>query len=125
MDRYGPAGSFMVQTVAVLLLWACLSCAPPTQSPGISPAATRWPDPAFSADRQCRGGYAVEDLQRYLPRARVALWLPGTQSVDLDQARQCITLSVESVGGGRLAELVVRGVAVPRRAVLLTLSTSR
>jgi hypothetical protein len=125
MCRYGSAGSFMVQTVAVLLVWACLSCAPPHQSPGVSPAPTRWPDPAFSADRQCRGTHSVEQLQRYMPRARVALWLPGTRSVDLDQARRCITMSVGSVGGGRLAELVMRGVAVPRGAVLLALSTSR
>ncbi len=47
--------------------------------------------------------------------------LPGTQSVAVDNARRCITVQVQSVGSGRLAELVLRGVAVPRTAVLLTL----
>jgi hypothetical protein len=125
MRRYSSAGSFIMQAVAVLLVWACLACARLDQTSGVSPAPSRWPDPAFSADRQCRGTHSVEQLQRYMPRAKVALWLPGTRSVDLDQARRCITMSVESVGGGRLAELVVRGVAVPRGAVLLTLSISR
>jgi hypothetical protein len=122
MRWYSSPGSFFMQAVAVLLVWACLGCAPLNQTPGVSPATTRWPDPAFSADRQCRGIHSVEQLQRYMPRARVALWLPGTRSVALDSTRRCIKMTVETVGGGRLAELALRGVAVPRTALLLTLS---
>jgi hypothetical protein len=70
-------------------------------------------------DRQCHGGFATDDLNRFVPRARLALWLPGTRSVAVDPARRCITIKVESAGAARLAELVVRGVAVPRRAVFL------
>ena len=82
----------------------------------------RWPETAFLPERQCRGRYAVEELQPYLSRARLAMWLPGTRSITLDPARRCITVTVESVGGGRLAELVIRSMAVPRRAVLLILA---
>ena len=52
---------------------------------------------------------------------RFAMSLPGTHSVSLDSQRRCIAVNVQGVGDGRLAELVLRGVAVPRRAVLLGL----
>jgi hypothetical protein len=80
-----------------------------------------WPDPAFLNYRQCHGQYDIQELNRLIPRARVALWLPGTRSVTVDQERHCITVTVESFGDGRLAELVMRGLAVPRRAVFLRL----
>jgi hypothetical protein len=41
--------------------------------------------------------------------------------VAIDSTRRCITILVESIGDARLAELVMRGVAVPRRAVFLQL----
>jgi hypothetical protein len=92
---------------------------------GWGPAAvTHWPDPTFLPDRQCHGKYNIEDLKAYLPRARVALWLPGTRAVSLDEERRCLVVRVEGTGDGRLAELVLRGVAVPRRAVLLLKSDS-
>ena len=84
-----------------------------------------WPDPAFAPERQCRGSYGPEDLARYLKPARLAMSLPGTRNVRLDNARRCIVVDVHSVGSGRLAELVMRGVAVPRRAVLLRLINER
>jgi hypothetical protein len=98
-----------------------VACAPIPQSAGIPPAPvlTLWPDPTFLPERQCHGRYRVEDLQRYLPRARLALWLPSTRTVALDTDRRCLVVTVESIGTGRLPELVLRGVAVPRRAVLL------
>ena len=43
-----------------------------------------WPDPTFLKERQCHGQYATEALDRLLPRARVALWLPGTRTVTVD-----------------------------------------
>ncbi|HYF39882.1 MAG TPA: hypothetical protein VD930_09350 [Gemmatimonadales bacterium] len=98
----------------------CASTLDPTR---VSPGATLLysTDPAFAADRQCRGRYTQADLARYLPRARLAMSLPGTRSVAVDNERRCITVNVETVGSGRLAELVMRGVAVPRRAILLRL----
>jgi hypothetical protein len=114
------------RVLAVLLAasTAGWGCAPATHAARIPPAPIvgQWPDPAFLPQRQCRGRYAVEELEPYLRRARLALWLPSTRAVALDPARRCITVTVESVGGGRLAELVIRSMAVPRRAVLLILA---
>jgi hypothetical protein len=104
---------------------AVAGCAPASRS-SIPPAPIvfHWPDPAFLPERQCRGEYAAEDVEYYLPSARLALSLPSTRSVGPDPAGRCIKVIVESIGGGRLAELVLRGAAVPRRAVLLTLASS-
>jgi hypothetical protein len=101
-----------------------LCCAPAPESTRIPPAplAFRWPDPAFLPKRQCHGAYTIAELERYLPRAQVALQVPGTRAVALDAERRCLTVTVDDIGAGRLAELVLRGVAVPRAAVLLQLA---
>jgi hypothetical protein len=101
-----------------------LACAPVPSSSRIPPAPvlTLWPEFTFLPERQCHGDFRIEDLKAYLPRARLALWLPGTRAVTLDEQRRCLVVTVEGIGGGRLAELVLRGVAVPRRAVLLLMS---
>jgi hypothetical protein len=116
----GTAGTGTLLSITML----AAGCGPAAQTASIPPAPILGylPDPAFVPQRQCRGRYAVEDLQRFLPQARLALWLPGTRSVALDPDRRCIMITVESVGGGRLAELLLRGVAVPRRSVLLVLA---
>jgi hypothetical protein len=103
---------------------AVLGCAPVPETPRIPPAPIvfRWPDPAFLPERQCHGAYTVADLEQYLPGAQVALQLPGTRAVAVDAERRCLTVTVEGVGAGRLAELVLRGAAVPRAAVLLQLA---
>lgn len=80
-----------------------------------------WPERAFEPGRQCSGKYAVADLERFLPMANLALEIPSTEQVTLDSARHCIRIAVRGVGTGRLVELVLRGMAVPRRAVLLEL----
>lgn len=79
----------------------------------------QWKEDTFLPERQCHGGYAAADLQQYLSQARVAMWLPDTRSVSLDPSGECITIRVQSLGGARLAELVLRGVNVPRQSVLL------
>jgi hypothetical protein len=107
-------------SLAILL---SLACASGTQSARVSPAPIgRWPEPAFLPERQCHGRYAVDALEGYVSRARLAMWLPSTRSVVLDRERRCITVTVNSAGAARLAELIMRGVAVPRRAVLLLLA---
>lgn len=124
MTLVSPIRSIPSSLMALILaLSVALACAPTSQASNIPPALvlTLWPDPTFLPARQCHGGYGVADLNRYLPRARLALWLPGTRAVRLDPERGCLVVTVESIGGGRLAELVLRGVAVPRRAVLLLL----
>jgi hypothetical protein len=115
----GPALG-LVLTVSA----AGAGCAPMASTSRIPPAPIvgQWPEAAFLPERQCRGRYTVEELQPYLSRARLAMWLPSTRSVALDPGRRCITVTVESIGGGRLAELVIRSMAVPRRAVLLILA---
>lgn len=79
----------------------------------------QWQEDTFLPERQCHGGYVAADLQQYLTRARVAMWLPDTRSVSLDSSAGCIVVRVPSLGAARLAELVLRGVAVPRQTVLL------
>jgi hypothetical protein len=79
----------------------------------------QWKEDTFLPERQCHGHYAAADLQQYLTQARVAMWLPDTRSVNLDPSGECITIRVQSLGGARLAELVLRGVNVPRQSVLL------
>jgi hypothetical protein len=103
-----------------------LGCAPVPETTGIPPAPIvfRWPDPAFLPERQCRGAYTVADLEQYLPRAQIALQLPSTRTVAVDAERRCLMVTVDGVGAGRLAELALRGAAVPRAAVLLQLAES-
>ena len=117
--------SLMGQLIgAAMAVGAAGACAPASSEARLPPAPILGylPDPAFLAESQCRGNYAAEQLQPYLSRARLALWLPSVRSVALDPTRGCITVTVESVGGGRLAELVIRSMAVPRRSVLLVLA---
>lgn len=114
-------GILMSLALASLVI---IACAPLPSSSRIPPAPvlTLWPEPTFLPERQCHGKYRVEDLKGYLPRARVAMWLPGTRAVTLDEERRCLVVKVEGIGGARLAELVLRGMAVPRRAVLLLMT---
>jgi len=118
--------SLMGQVIGAVMAATAVgtACAPASSNTRIPPAPILGylPDPAFLPESQCRGHYAAEQLQPYLSRARLALWLPSTRSVALDPTRGCITVTVESVGGGRLAELVIRSMAVPRRSVLLVLA---
>jgi hypothetical protein len=80
-----------------------------------------WPERTFEPGRQCSGRYAVADLERFLPMANIALQIPSTEQVTLDSAGHCIRIAVRGIGTGRLVELVLRGMAIPRRAVLLEL----
>lgn len=117
---------FSVARVAgtMVVCSGALGCAPQPRTTPIPPAPIvfRWPDPAFLPERQCHGAYTVAELEKYLPRAQVALRLPSTRAVAVDAERRCLAVTVESVGAGRLAELVLRGMAVPRAAVLLLLA---
>ncbi len=105
--------------------FAAVGCAPSAESTRFStgPVVYRWPDPAFLPEVQCHGEYTVSELQAYLPLAEVALQLPGTRAVAMDQERRCLTVTVDGFGSGRMAELLLRGMAVPRTAVLLQIST--
>lgn len=111
----------------VALLAACLARPGAAQEPaGWRPLPVRvaphWPDPSFDARRQCRPGrHAARDLARYEPAIWVTRWLPGVNAAALDDADGCIHVSVAGEGTGRLAELVLRGMWVPRRAVRLEL----
>ena len=113
-----------------LLRWCLVAavttgaCAPAPEPP-IPPAPIRLdlPDPAFEPAAQCHGTFAVHDLERMLPRVRLALWLPATQAVELDSTRRCVVVTVQDTESGRFAALLLRGGGVPRHAVLLQLAT--
>jgi hypothetical protein len=117
---------FRVTSLAVLGLTAAtaLASAQATDQGPLPPAPIllRWPEPAFEPERQCQRELAVQDLARFLRRARLAMWLPSTRRVQHNEARGCITVTVDDIGTGRLVELLLRGVAVPRSAVLLQLT---
>jgi hypothetical protein len=83
-----------------------------------------WSHPNDVPRMKCRGGYSAEQLERYLPSARVTLWLPGTRAVGLDSERRCLMVTVDGAGSMRLAELVLRAVSVPRRAVQVRVTPS-
>lgn len=101
---------------------ACASSPPPSTKVPPVPILLLWPEPAFLPERQCQGTYPSQDLEHYLPEARLALQIPSTQTVALDPERRCIVVVVESVGAARLVELLLSGIAVPRDAVLLKLA---
>jgi hypothetical protein len=117
-----PSGFLLGCLMAVCSV--ALGCGPVPETTGIPPAPIvfRWPDPAFLPEHQCHGAYTVAELEQYLPRAQVALQLPSTRAVTVDAERRCLIVTVEGVGAGRLAELVLGAVAVPRAAVLLLLA---
>jgi hypothetical protein len=110
-------------------IWAAFACAAtlasarPAVAQAVPPAPIPffWPERAFEPGRQCSGKYAVADLERFLPMANIALQIPSTEQVTLDSAGHCIRIAVRGIGTGRLVELVLRGMAIPRRAVLLEL----
>jgi hypothetical protein len=107
--------------VAALTTGACA----PVAEPPIPPAPIRLdlPDPAFEPAAQCHGTFALPDLERMLPQVRLALWLPATEAVELDSTRRCVVVTVQDTETGRFTALLLRGVGVPRHAVLLRLAT--
>jgi hypothetical protein len=115
------------------LIWAALSCAgiigsaqtAVAQAVPPAPIPYFWPERTFEPGRQCSGRYAAADLERFLPLANIALQIPSAEQVTLDSAGHCIRIAVRGIGTGRLVELVLRGMGVPRRAVLLELREPR
>lgn len=67
--------------------------------------------------KPCSGLTAVPALEEMLPRARVALDIPGTEQVALDPAGRCIGIQVRTQGTARLVKLLLRGVEIPHEAV--------
>ncbi len=74
--------------------------------------------PAAASTKPCDGSSGAS-LEQLLPLARTALYLPGTESVAIDEANRCIGIQVRSRGTARLVKLLLRGVEVPRAAVRL------
>lgn len=67
--------------------------------------------------KPCSGQAGTPMLEELLPRARVALDLPGTDQVGIDPANRCIAVQVRTAGTARLVKLLLRGLDVPREAV--------
>ena len=115
----------IVRLGSLLTVWSlAVGCAPASAAAVVPPAPVvfHWPDPAFLPERQCHGAYTVEELQHYLPMARVALQLPSTRAVAVDPDRRCLRITVDGIDAGRMVELALRGIGVPRGAVLLELA---
>jgi len=95
--------------------------------PSLPPAPIRGflPEAEFEPANQCKGEFAVARLERMLPDARLAMRVPATEAVGLDRGRRCITITVQDVETGRLDALLLRGMGIPRRAVLLELTPPR
>lgn len=101
------------------LLLLSLAALPPAPIRGFLPEAE------FEPANQCRGEFAEGELERMLPGARLAMQVPATEAVALDRGRGCITVTVQDVETGRLDALLMRGLGIPRRAVLLELTPPR
>jgi hypothetical protein len=116
--------TYLLYPLTVSILTALGACAP-RSGPAIPPAPIRgsWPDPAFEPVNQCHGTLAPGVVEGLLPRARLALRVPGTRAVELDPTRRCLLITVEDIETGRFTALLLRGVGVPRHAVLLELAT--
>jgi hypothetical protein len=125
MKRFTMPATAVRSGALLTLIVNLIACASATQTAPVPPApiASLWPDPTFLPERQCHRPVSAERLEGYLPRASLTMTIPGTRSVTLDRQRGCLTIVVESVGSGRLAELIIRGVSVPRHAVLLLLAS--
>jgi hypothetical protein len=116
-----------------ILIWAAFAGAAITgsarsaaaQAVPPAPIPYFWPERTFEPGRQCSGRYPAADLERFLPLANIALQIPSAEQVTLDPAGHCIRIAVRGIGTGRLVELVLRGMGVPRRAVLLELLEPR
>jgi hypothetical protein len=80
---------------------------------------------ASATGKPCTGAYAAPELERLLPRARLALSLPSTDAVAWETGDRCIRITVRSAGTGRLVRLLLRGVAVPRAAVQVDVALDR
>jgi hypothetical protein len=83
------------------------------------------PEAEFEPANQCRGEFAMGELERMLPGARLAMRVPATEAVALDRERRCIAVTVQDVETGRLDALLMRGLGIPRGAVLLELTPPR
>jgi hypothetical protein len=125
MSLLTTTAAALIRAGAPAAIVSLLACAPAAERAGIpaAPVALRWPDPTFLRETQCHRALPAERLDAYLQRARLTLTIPGTRSVTVDRQRGCLTIVVDGVGSGRLAELIVRGVSVPRHAVLLVIAS--
>ena len=73
--------------------------------------------PTAAAAQSCAGTAGTASLEELMPRASVALALPGTDQVAIDPGGRCIDVQVRTPGTARLAALILRGVDVPWEVV--------
>ena len=73
--------------------------------------------PTAAAPTPGAGAAGTASLEELLPRASVALALPGTDQVAIHPDGRCIDVQVRTPGTGRLAALILRGVDVPWEVV--------
>ena len=66
-----------------------------------------------------RGQYAVSQLKAWTERAGAVLKVPGVTMVDLDEAKNRITIGVENRSQTEAVEKALSSLNVPRKAVLI------
>jgi hypothetical protein len=69
--------------------------------------------------RALQGQYAVSQLKAWTERAGTVLEMPGVTIVDLDEAKNRVTIGVEAESGTRAVEQALSSLEVPRDAVLI------
>jgi len=124
MQPTPPIRSSMVRMCGLVVVSAVMvGCAVAPKPSTVPPAPSffLWPDPTFLAERQCQGQYSADVVQSYLATAARTMELPSTRAVVMDSVQRCITVTVDDIHGAHIAEVFLRGLAVPRQTVVLKL----
>jgi sulfur carrier protein ThiS len=69
--------------------------------------------------RAARGRYTISQLKRWSERANKLLELPGVTMVDMDEARNRVTIGVEEESRLAAVEKALRTLRIPREAVVV------
>ena len=69
--------------------------------------------------RVLQGQYAISQLKAWAERATALLSMPGVTAVDLDEARNRLTVGVEDQSRTRAVEQALSSRRIPRKAVVI------
>jgi hypothetical protein len=104
------AGRLVVYLLDTSQLSAARSAIEAVFGPGRIPAA---------GVRALRGQYVVSQLEAWTRSARALLEMTGVTLVDLDEAKNRVTVGVESASRTRTVEQALSSLGVPRGAVVI------
>ena len=69
--------------------------------------------------RALQGQYGISQLKAWAERATALLSTPGVTAVDLDEARNRVTVGIDDRSRERAVERAVSSLRIPRKAVLI------